>query len=174
MSASGAVASIAFHPCPTHFLMTHKTASLSHSSRTSSLRAADCNTNTTPPTPACSNSCFPPLCRLVHICLPLHPGIYSTLTPSSHLCTTHLRQMLLIEHACQRKIACQKTAPFPAASTAPWPLTWPRPRGGDDGGVGGGGGGRGRGFRGGGGGGRRRRGFRGVVPLLSRGGVRGK
>ena len=47
MSASGA--SVAFPPCPPHFLMTHKTAALSHSSRTSSLMAADCNANTTPP-----------------------------------------------------------------------------------------------------------------------------
>ena len=44
MSASGAVASVAFPLCPAHFLITHKTAVLSHSSRTSSLRPADCNT----------------------------------------------------------------------------------------------------------------------------------
>jgi hypothetical protein len=31
MSASGAVASVAFPPCPTHFLIAHKTAALSHS-----------------------------------------------------------------------------------------------------------------------------------------------
>ena len=53
MSASGAVASVAFPPCPTPFLIAHKTAALSHSSRTvtrtSSLRAADCNANTIPP-----------------------------------------------------------------------------------------------------------------------------
>ena len=47
--SSGAVASVAFPPCPTHFLIAHKTAALSHSSRTSSLRAADCNANTIPP-----------------------------------------------------------------------------------------------------------------------------
>ena len=46
MSASGAVANIAFPPCPTHFLITRKTASLSHSRRASSLRAADCSANT--------------------------------------------------------------------------------------------------------------------------------
>ena len=49
ISASGAVANVAFPPCPTHFLMTRKTASLSHSRRASSLRAADCSANTTPP-----------------------------------------------------------------------------------------------------------------------------
>jgi hypothetical protein len=49
MSASGAVANVAFPPCPTHFLITHKTASLSHNRRASSLRAADCNASTTPP-----------------------------------------------------------------------------------------------------------------------------
>jgi hypothetical protein len=48
MSASDAVASVALPPCPTH-LMVHKTASLSHRSRTSSLRAADCNASTMPP-----------------------------------------------------------------------------------------------------------------------------
>ncbi len=37
MSASGAVANVALTPCPTHFLMTHKTASLSQSSTASSL-----------------------------------------------------------------------------------------------------------------------------------------
>jgi len=31
MSASGAVASVALRPCPTHFLIAHKTAALSHS-----------------------------------------------------------------------------------------------------------------------------------------------
>ena len=40
ISASGAVANVAFPPCPTHFLMTRKTATLSHSRRASSLRAA--------------------------------------------------------------------------------------------------------------------------------------
>jgi hypothetical protein len=85
------------------FPLSNKTAALSHSSRTSSLRAADCNANTIPPnsglfelvpssslptrahlsayvtltqfppTPACSNSCLPLLCRLVHSCLsPAH------------------------------------------------------------------------------------------------------
>ena len=49
MSASGAVASVAFPPRPTRFLIANKTAVLSHRSRTSSLRAADCNANTTPP-----------------------------------------------------------------------------------------------------------------------------
>jgi hypothetical protein len=49
MSASGAVANVVFPPCPTHFLMTRNTASLSHSRRTSSLRAAVCSANTTPP-----------------------------------------------------------------------------------------------------------------------------
>ena len=49
ISASGAVAGVAFPPCPTHFLVAHKTASLSHNRRTSSLRAADCNAHTTPP-----------------------------------------------------------------------------------------------------------------------------
>jgi hypothetical protein len=49
MSASGAVANVAFPPCPTHFLMTCKTASLSHNRRASSLRAADCSASTTPP-----------------------------------------------------------------------------------------------------------------------------
>ena len=49
MSASGAVANVAFPPCPTHFLMTRKTASLSHNRRASSLRAADCSASTTPP-----------------------------------------------------------------------------------------------------------------------------
>ena len=49
ISASGAVAGVAFPPCPTHFLVAHKTASLSHNRRTPSLRAADCNANTTPP-----------------------------------------------------------------------------------------------------------------------------
>jgi hypothetical protein len=32
MFASGAVASVDFPPCPTHFLITHKTAALSHRS----------------------------------------------------------------------------------------------------------------------------------------------
>ena len=45
ISASGAMANVAFLPCPTHFLMTRKNASLSHSSH----RAADCSANTTPP-----------------------------------------------------------------------------------------------------------------------------
>ena len=36
MSATGAVASVALPPCPTHFLIAHKTVALSHSSRTSS------------------------------------------------------------------------------------------------------------------------------------------
>ena len=49
MSASGAVAIVGFPPCPTHFLMTHKTASLSHCSRTCELRASNCNANTTSP-----------------------------------------------------------------------------------------------------------------------------
>jgi hypothetical protein len=49
ISASGAVANVAFPPCPTHFLMMRKTASLSDSRRASSLRAADCSANTTPP-----------------------------------------------------------------------------------------------------------------------------
>jgi hypothetical protein len=40
ISASGAVANVVFPPCPTHFLIAHKTASLSHNRRTSSLRAA--------------------------------------------------------------------------------------------------------------------------------------
>ena len=53
MSASGAVASVAFPPCPTHFLIAHKTAALSHSSRTSSLSAADGNATQFPPTSAC-------------------------------------------------------------------------------------------------------------------------
>ena len=53
MSASGVVASVAFPPCPTHFFIAHKTAALTHSSGTSSLRAADCNVNTTPPAHAC-------------------------------------------------------------------------------------------------------------------------
>jgi hypothetical protein len=48
MSSSGAVASVAFPPCPTHFLMFYNTVSLSHGTRTSEL---------------------PLLCRLVHICL---------------------------------------------------------------------------------------------------------
>jgi hypothetical protein len=48
ISASGAVANVAFPPCPTHFLIAHKTASLSHNRRTSSLRAADCNASTIP------------------------------------------------------------------------------------------------------------------------------
>jgi len=48
MSASDAVASVAFPPCPTHFLITRSTASLSHR-RASSLKAADCNASTTPP-----------------------------------------------------------------------------------------------------------------------------
>jgi hypothetical protein len=48
-SASGAVASVAFPPYPTNFLMAHKTAALSHSSRTSALRAADFNAHTTTP-----------------------------------------------------------------------------------------------------------------------------
>ena len=49
MSASGAVANVAFPHCPTHFLITHKTASLSHNRRASSLSAADCNASTIPP-----------------------------------------------------------------------------------------------------------------------------
>ena len=49
MSASGAVAIVGFPPCPTHFLMTHNTASLSHCSRTCELRASNCNANTTSP-----------------------------------------------------------------------------------------------------------------------------
>ena len=49
ISASGVVANVTFPPCPTHFLMTRKTASLSHSRRASSLRTADCSANTTPP-----------------------------------------------------------------------------------------------------------------------------
>jgi hypothetical protein len=49
MSASGAVANVAFPPCHTHFLMTRNTASLSHSRRSSSLRAAVCSANTTAP-----------------------------------------------------------------------------------------------------------------------------
>jgi hypothetical protein len=48
-SASVAVANVAFPPCPTHFLITHKTASLSHNRRASSLRTADCNSSTIPP-----------------------------------------------------------------------------------------------------------------------------
>jgi hypothetical protein len=70
ISASGAVANVAFPPCPTHFLITHETASLSHNRRTSSLRAADCNASTTPL--ACLSSRLPPLCQLAHIC-PLLP-----------------------------------------------------------------------------------------------------
>ena len=79
MSASGALASVAFPPCPTHFLTAYKTAAWSHSSRISSTKAQRLTVMLTqlPPTPACSNSCLP-LCRLVHICLPLPPGIYST------------------------------------------------------------------------------------------------
>jgi hypothetical protein len=38
ISASGAVANVAFPPCPTHFLIAHKTASFSHNRMTSSLR----------------------------------------------------------------------------------------------------------------------------------------
>ena len=68
MSAPGAVASVAFLPCPTHFLIAHKTAALSHSSNTSSLRAADCNTSTTPRNSGLfEEEGIPLLCRLVHI-----------------------------------------------------------------------------------------------------------
>ncbi len=49
MSASGAVANVALPPCHTHFFMTHKTASLSHNRRASSLRAANCNASPIPP-----------------------------------------------------------------------------------------------------------------------------
>jgi hypothetical protein len=49
ISASGAVANVAFPPCPTHFLITCNTASLSHKRRASSLRAVDCSASTTPP-----------------------------------------------------------------------------------------------------------------------------
>jgi len=95
--SSGAVASVAFPPCPTHFLIAHKTAALSHSSRTSSLRAADCNANTIPPNSGLfelvPSSSLP---TRVHLSAS-SPWIYSTLTPSCHLCTTHLRQKLLLE-----------------------------------------------------------------------------
>ena len=99
MSASGAVAkylaSVAFPPCPTHFLIAHQTAVLSHSNRTSSLRAADCNANTIPPNSG--------LFELVpSSSLPTRAHLSASppwilLTPSCHLCTTHLRQQLLIE-----------------------------------------------------------------------------
>jgi hypothetical protein len=49
MSVSGDVANVAFPPCPTHFLITHKSASLSHNRRVSSLSTVDCNTSTIPP-----------------------------------------------------------------------------------------------------------------------------
>jgi hypothetical protein len=49
ISASGDVANVNFLPCPTHFLIAHKTTSLSHNRRMSSLRAADCNASTIPP-----------------------------------------------------------------------------------------------------------------------------
>jgi hypothetical protein len=61
----------------------------------------------------------------------IHCGVEVT-----ELSTNKQLSLSLIEDACQRKIACQNTAPFPDASTAPWrlscswPLTWPRPRGG--------------------------------------------
>jgi hypothetical protein len=75
MSASGAVASVAFPPCPTHFLIAHKTAALSHSSRASSLRAADCNANTIPPNSGLfelvPSSSLPTRAHL----LPLPPGV---------------------------------------------------------------------------------------------------
>jgi hypothetical protein len=57
----------------------------------SSLRAADCNANTTSPNSGLFELVPSALlCRLVHICLPLPPGIYRTLTLSCHLCTIHL------------------------------------------------------------------------------------
>ena len=49
ISASGAVASVSFPPCPIHSLITFKTDSLSHNRRASSLRAVDCNANIIPP-----------------------------------------------------------------------------------------------------------------------------
>jgi hypothetical protein len=101
MSVSGAVASVALPPCPTRFLIAHKTAALSHSSRTSSLRAADCNANTTPPNSGLFElvpfSSRPTRARLSAS----SPGIYSTLAPSCHLCTTHLRQILLDTGLCR-------------------------------------------------------------------------
>jgi len=90
ISSSGAVANVAFHPCPTHFLMTHKTASLSQSRRSSSLSPTDCIDNTTAPnsglfelTPSSSlptrahlPSSFSP--NLQHLCPHLSPQICST------------------------------------------------------------------------------------------------
>ena len=85
MSASGSVASVAFPPCPNHFLIAHKIAALSHSSKTSSLRAADCNASTTPPNSGLfeivPSSSLPTRAHLSAT----SPGICSTLTPSFHL-----------------------------------------------------------------------------------------
>jgi hypothetical protein len=58
ISASGAVANVAFPPFPIHFLISHKAASLSHNRRTSSLRADDCNASTTPDSGGDQSLCY--------------------------------------------------------------------------------------------------------------------
>jgi hypothetical protein len=68
ISASGDVANVVFPPCPAHFLMMRKTASLSHSRRASSLRVGDRNANTTPP----------------------NSGLFELVSSSSLLTRTHL------------------------------------------------------------------------------------
>ena len=114
MSASGAVASVDLPPCPTHFLIAHKTAALSHSSKASSLRAADCNANTLP------NSCLFELVPSSSLQTRAHlsassPWNYSILTPSCHFCTTHLRQKLLVEtHILPAaRLQCPSSSPTP-------------------------------------------------------------
>jgi hypothetical protein len=77
ISASGAVANVAFPPCPTHFLIAHKTASFSHNRMnnrmTSSLRLRTATLVRSLLTLACFSSCLPPLCQLAHACLFLPP-----------------------------------------------------------------------------------------------------
>ena len=129
MSASGAVARVVFPPCPTHFLIAHKTAVLSHSSRTLSLRAADCNTNTIPP----NSSLFKPSSSLLpraHLSASSpwnlqHPG---PIVPSFH--DPSCQKILLETHVLPAaQLQCPSRSPTPdhpyaqniCLSVAGWP-----------------------------------------------------